>query len=256
MHNDSSDFAKIELSGPSLCTFTFTGIPDQKICGSGLSSVKHVNIAANIHLHWDEPPMVLLIWLLGLANVKSLTFSSNTLQISVDVSSNSESRQHDKILEHPTSCEVPIPFRTSTSTKKYKYRLFPDLCFLEKTHEKTRVDVSSYIECKCYLNHCLTRKKGPVSFNVSDSMDSNDYKRILRDLIGSYKKSGRLDKVKHPRSNHLPLPAVTCATIKEMREVYHAIGPYYRVIIKPDSSLPPKQKNKRWEAMLEFSETC
>jgi hypothetical protein len=149
----------------------------------------------------------------------------------VDVSSNSESGQHDKILEHPTSCEEPIPFRTSTTTKKYKYRLFPNACSLEKT----RVDVSSYIEFKRYLNHCATQKMGPVSFNVSDNVDSNDYKKILRDLIGSYKKSGRLDKIKHPRSNHLP---------------------YYRVIIKPDSSLPPKRKNKRWEAMLEFSETC
>lgn len=162
-------------------------------------------------------------------------------QISVDVSSNSESGQHDKILEHPTSCEEPIPFRTSTTTKKYKYRLFPNACSLEKT----RVDVSSYIEFKRYLNHCATQKMGPVSFNVSDNVDSNDYKKILWDLIGSYKKSGRLDKIKHPRSNHLPLPVVTCATVKEMRDVYHAIGPYYRVIIKPDSSLPPKQKNKR-----------
>lgn len=80
-HSKSSDFAKIELSTPSLCTLTFTGSPDQQICGSGLSSVKHVNIAADIHFHWEEPPMVLLSWLQGLANAKSLTFSSTTLQV-------------------------------------------------------------------------------------------------------------------------------------------------------------------------------
>ncbi|KEH30529.1 aconitase carboxy-terminal domain protein [Medicago truncatula] len=139
-------------------------------------------------------------------------------QISLDVSSNSESDQHDKILEHPTSCKEPIPSRTTTTIKKYKYRSF------EKTHQNTRVDVSSYIDFKSYLDYCSIQEKGPVSFNVSDSVDSNDYKRILR--------------------------------VEEMRKVYHVVGPYYRVIIKPDSSLPPKQKNKRWAAMLEFSETC
>jgi len=81
MHNKSSAFAKIELSAPSLCTFTFTGIPYQKICGSGFSSVKRVNITADPHLHWGDPPTVLLSWLQGLVNVNSLTFSSTTLQV-------------------------------------------------------------------------------------------------------------------------------------------------------------------------------
>jgi len=81
MHHNSSNFSQIELSTPSLCTFTITGIPTQKICGSGLSSVKQVNIDAKMHSNFEESPMVLLSWLLDLANVKSLTVSSITLQV-------------------------------------------------------------------------------------------------------------------------------------------------------------------------------
>ncbi|KAK2383271.1 hypothetical protein QL285_070738 [Trifolium repens] len=56
-------------------------LPDGKICGSGLSSVKQVNISAEMITRWDEPPMILLSWLLDLANVKSLTVTSTTLWI-------------------------------------------------------------------------------------------------------------------------------------------------------------------------------
>jgi len=81
MYHNSSDFSQIELDTPSLCTFTITGIPNQKICGSGLSSVKQVNIDAKMHSNFEKSPMVLLSWLLDLANVKSLTVSSITLQV-------------------------------------------------------------------------------------------------------------------------------------------------------------------------------
>lgn len=81
MRNYSEDFAKIELCAPSLCTFTFTGTPVQKICGSGLSSVKQVKIKAEMFSRWDEPPLILFDWLLNLANVKSLMVSSTTLRI-------------------------------------------------------------------------------------------------------------------------------------------------------------------------------
>jgi len=43
MHNNSSEFDKIELSTPNLCTFTFNGSPDQIIFGCGLSFVKQAN---------------------------------------------------------------------------------------------------------------------------------------------------------------------------------------------------------------------
>jgi hypothetical protein len=85
--NNPSDFAKIELYAPNLSTFTFTGSPDQKICGTGLSSAKQVNIHAIVNSLWkvltdhEEPPMVLLSWLQDLVNVKSMTLSSTTLQV-------------------------------------------------------------------------------------------------------------------------------------------------------------------------------
>jgi hypothetical protein len=81
MHESSYEFDKIQLFTPSLCTFTYTGHPDQRICGSGLSSVKQVNIAAEIYFCWEKPAMLLLSWLQDLANVKSLTVSSTTLQV-------------------------------------------------------------------------------------------------------------------------------------------------------------------------------
>lgn len=81
MRGISSNFSKIELFTPSLCSFTFTGRPFHKICGSGLSSVRQVNIAAVMYSIGDEAPMVLFNWLLEFTNVKSLIVSSTTLQI-------------------------------------------------------------------------------------------------------------------------------------------------------------------------------
>jgi hypothetical protein len=40
MHKFSSEFPQIKLSTSSLCNFTFTNIPIQKIFGNGLSSIK------------------------------------------------------------------------------------------------------------------------------------------------------------------------------------------------------------------------
>jgi len=81
MHDNSYSFDKIQLFTPSLSTFTHTGHLDQRICGSGLSSVTQVNIAAEMHSQWEQPAMLLLSWLQDLANVKSLTVSSTTLQV-------------------------------------------------------------------------------------------------------------------------------------------------------------------------------
>jgi hypothetical protein len=79
--------AKVELSTPSLSTFTFPrGLDlDQKICGSGLSSVKHVNINAANYAASAKHALVLLSWLQDLTNVKSLTVTSITLQVPCDV---------------------------------------------------------------------------------------------------------------------------------------------------------------------------
>jgi len=95
------DFNKIELAAPNLCTFSFygkldqeiygygfssvkevnNGTPDKKIYGSGFSSVKEINIDARMFSEFDKSPMILLCWLLDLANLESLTVTSNTLQV-------------------------------------------------------------------------------------------------------------------------------------------------------------------------------
>jgi len=81
MHGNSFHFTKIELSASSLCTFTISGSLDHKICGSGLSSVKHVNIDAQQNFVEEEHASVLLSWLLDLANVESLKVTSPIIQV-------------------------------------------------------------------------------------------------------------------------------------------------------------------------------
>ncbi|CAJ2678340.1 unnamed protein product [Trifolium pratense] len=80
---DICNCAKVELSTPSLCTFNFPRRLDLdlKICGSGLSSVKQVNIDAPDYVASAKHGLVLLSWLQDLANVESLTVTSITLQI-------------------------------------------------------------------------------------------------------------------------------------------------------------------------------
>jgi hypothetical protein len=72
---------KFELNTPSLCSFDFSGIPLQKLCGSNSSftSLTHVSI-----FMWSistDVPLVLLNWLIELANIKSLTVSSSALEV-------------------------------------------------------------------------------------------------------------------------------------------------------------------------------
>jgi len=81
LHDNSTDFAKIELSAPSLCTFTFTGDLLQKIYGSSLSSIKQGTIDAQDVLYSEDSAMVLLSLLQDLANVESLAVTSTTLQV-------------------------------------------------------------------------------------------------------------------------------------------------------------------------------
>nr|XP_004504894.1 FBD-associated F-box protein At1g60410-like [Cicer arietinum] len=81
MRNHSFDFYRIELSAPSLCTFAFIGTPYQMLCGRHLNAIKQVNIDAEMLANYTEPPMILLSWLIDLANIKSLTVSASTLQV-------------------------------------------------------------------------------------------------------------------------------------------------------------------------------
>ncbi|KAK2445414.1 F-box/FBD/LRR-repeat protein [Trifolium repens] len=64
-----------------LGTFAFIGKPYQKVSGSGLSYVKHVDINAEILSMDMQPPRFLLSWLLELVNTKSLTVTASTLQV-------------------------------------------------------------------------------------------------------------------------------------------------------------------------------
>ncbi|KAK2437202.1 hypothetical protein QL285_022122 [Trifolium repens] len=77
-----SNFAEIKLSTPNLNTFSFTGELIQKICRSGLSSVKQVSIDDSQEDDASvEHGLVIFNWLLDFANVESLTVTSTTLQI-------------------------------------------------------------------------------------------------------------------------------------------------------------------------------
>jgi len=72
---------KIMLSAPCLSTFAFTGTPNLKLCVSHPCSITHLYIDVE-DIGWvEEDSATLLSWLLELANIKSLTVSSNTLQV-------------------------------------------------------------------------------------------------------------------------------------------------------------------------------
>jgi hypothetical protein len=77
------DLDKIELSAPSLRNFTFTNNRIVKIRGSGLSSVKLVNIVVSTwwYSDWVESALVLLSWLQDLVSVESLRVTSTFLQV-------------------------------------------------------------------------------------------------------------------------------------------------------------------------------
>ncbi|CAK8577882.1 unnamed protein product [Lathyrus sativus] len=82
MNSNSSLLAKIKLNTPSLCTFNYTGdMLIHKICGSGLSSIKQVNIQSRLSLALKEDALALFSWLLDFANIESLTVTSTVLQI-------------------------------------------------------------------------------------------------------------------------------------------------------------------------------
>jgi hypothetical protein len=71
------------LSTPSLLDFSFIGIPNQKLCGSHLSSVKRLYIDFD-HIKFNdtvEEDSSVLFWLLDFTNITSLKVSNSTLQV-------------------------------------------------------------------------------------------------------------------------------------------------------------------------------
>jgi beta-galactosidase/beta-glucuronidase len=100
------------------------------------------------------------------------------------------------------------------------------------------VNVSSHDEFKRLLAVYVADNAEPVSFNVSKNVDTESYGCIMKDILDSNSKWNRRDKIKHPRSDHFPRPAVSCETTEKMKNVYDAIGPYWRVVMRvcPDSN--------------------
>jgi hypothetical protein len=80
LYNEFLNFYIIKLCTPSLCTFAFTGTPYQKLSGSDVSSLKHVEIYAEVMSNQKKPPWHLFSWLQEFPNIKSLTVSATTLQ--------------------------------------------------------------------------------------------------------------------------------------------------------------------------------
>ncbi|MCH83656.1 F-box family protein [Trifolium medium] len=81
MNNNSYAFTKIELFTPSLYTFSFYGTHYYPLCGSGLSSVKQIDIDVPMSPRFE----IILSWLQDFANVKSLTINITTLKILSEV---------------------------------------------------------------------------------------------------------------------------------------------------------------------------
>ena len=92
------------------------------------------------------------------------------------------------------------------------------------------VSVASLDDFK-HLLQKYANNADPVSFNVSKDVDTTSYGEILEALLASNSQRKRSDKIKHPRSDHFPRPVRTCETTEEMRNVYNAIGPYWRVVM-------------------------
>jgi hypothetical protein len=70
---------KIDLCTPNLCKFVFIGNWHQRLSGSNVSSLKHVDIDAKLYPQSERPHV--LNWLSELANIKSLTVSTTILQV-------------------------------------------------------------------------------------------------------------------------------------------------------------------------------
>ncbi|GAU49712.1 hypothetical protein TSUD_407890 [Trifolium subterraneum] len=81
VYNNLKQYYKIELCTPNICTFTFGGTPYQTISGSDISSLKHVDLHAEVVPYSRAPPLLLFCWLLEFANIKSLTVTATTLQV-------------------------------------------------------------------------------------------------------------------------------------------------------------------------------
>ncbi|KEH28841.1 putative F-box domain, leucine-rich repeat domain, L domain-containing protein [Medicago truncatula] len=81
IYHDRSIYYEIDLCTPSLWKFVFTGTPYLSLSGSSISSLKHVDIDAEVESSQRAPLVFLLSWLVVFANIKSLTVTATTLQV-------------------------------------------------------------------------------------------------------------------------------------------------------------------------------
>ncbi|CAI8585727.1 unnamed protein product [Vicia faba] len=83
--DDYNQPLKLRISPPSLCNLAFTGNTSQKLCLTHPCSLQHLYIDAEnagfVDSLVQEDSAVLLSSLQGLPNIRSLTVSSNTLQV-------------------------------------------------------------------------------------------------------------------------------------------------------------------------------
>jgi hypothetical protein len=98
-----------------------------------------------------------------------------------------------------------------------------------------RTHVSSYQEFKSLVELYMNKGGVAVSFDISDNVDAQSYDFILDDVLTNNSKLGRLDKVKNAREDHRPFSIVRCYTVKEMDNVYKAIGCCLRVFMDEQS---------------------
>jgi len=75
---------------------------------------------------------------------------------------------------------------------------------------------------------------------------------MLDDVLTNNSKLGRLDKIKNAREDHCPFPIVRCYTVKEMDNVYKAIGCCWRVIMAEQSWYNISKNDKLMDKMSTF----
>lgn len=116
-----------------------------------------------------------------------------------------------------------------------------------------RAHVSSYQEFKSLVEQCVIKGGVPaISFNISDDVDEQSYRSMLCDVLAYNSKLGRLDKIENPREDQRPLLVVRCYTVKEMDNVYKAIGPYWRAIMAERSRYNISKNDKLANKMYSF----
>lgn len=136
--------------------------------------------------------------------------------------------------------------KKKTKKKKNKKRKSEKLDYLH-------VHVSSYQEFKSLVEQYVNKGGvSAVSFDISDDVDAKSYSCMLDDILTNNSKLGRFDKVKNPRSDHRPFPIVRCYTVKEMDNVYKAIGNLWRVVMAERSRYNFSKSNKHMEKLYAF----